>query len=99
MPATRGVDIIAHLHHDATMRTTIDLPPDLHSVLTSLAMANRKSLSQTAVELLHRGLEAPARGAAAQAGPHSVSAVTGLPQVRFARPVSAADVRALEDEA
>jgi hypothetical protein len=81
------------------MRTTIDLPPDLHSVLSSLATANRKSLSQTAVELMHRGLEAPARGAAAAGAPLNVSAVTGLPQVRFVRPVSAADVRALEDEA
>jgi hypothetical protein len=81
------------------MRTTIDVPPDLHSVLSSLATANRKSLSQTAVELMHRGLEAPARGVTTATGPHSVSTVTGLPQVRFARPVSAADVRALEDEA
>jgi hypothetical protein len=81
------------------MRTTIDLPPDLHSVLSSLATANRKSLSQTAVELMHRGLEAPARGAAMAAGPHGVSVATGLPQVRFTRAVSAADVRALENEA
>lgn len=80
------------------MRTTIDLPADLHSVLVSLATASRRSLSQTAVELLHRGLEAPTRGApAAPSG--CVSATTGLPQVRLARPVSAADVRALEDEA
>lgn len=80
------------------MRTTIDLPEDLHGVLSSLASSNRKSLSQTAVELMRRGLEVPAPGAGRPPEGRSVSAVTGLPLVRFPRAISAEDVRALDDE-
>lgn len=81
------------------MRTTIDLPIDLHSVLASLAVANRKSLSQTAVELMQRGLENAAPGASHGHKAFTVSASTGLPLVRLARAISAEDVRALDDEA
>jgi len=59
------------------MRTTVDLPPDLHSVLRSLAASNRRSFSQVAVELMRRGLEARAPGAAAT-GVQGISPVTGL---------------------
>lgn len=79
------------------MRTTIDLPQDLHHVLTSLASSTRKSLSQTAVELMQRGLASPA-DAAAQRSATAVSRVTGLPLVRFARTVTPHDVKALDDE-
>jgi hypothetical protein len=80
------------------MRTTVDLPPDLHNVLRSLAASNQRSFSQVAVELMRRGLDAQAPGTAA-AGVQSISPVTGLPQVRLPRAVSIEDVRALEDEA
>jgi hypothetical protein len=81
------------------MRTTIDLPIDLHSVLTSLASSNRSSLSQTAVALMRRGLEVPVQGAAGAAPAQAVSTVTGLPLVPLSRAISAEDVRASDDEA
>jgi hypothetical protein len=85
-------------HHDAMMRTTVDLPPDLHSVVHSLASSERCSLNKMVVELIRRGLEAQAPSAVGAAAP-SVSLATGLPLVHFPRPVSIEDVRALEDEA
>jgi hypothetical protein len=91
--------INSSLHHDAVMRTTIDLPAELHGVLTSLATSNGKTLSQTAVSLMQRGLEAQVSGTARIRAAKGVSAATGLPLVRFPRAISAHDVRALEDEA
>ena len=79
------------------MRTTIDLPPDLHRVLASLAASNRRSMSQTAVELMLSGLQARGARAVAKALPQSKR--TGLPQVRLNRVVTPEDVRALEDQA
>ena len=80
------------------MRTTVDLPPDLHNVLRSLAASNRRSFSQTAVDLIWRGLDAQPGGPADPAE-QSVSPLTGLPQVRLPRTVTLEDVRALDDEA
>jgi hypothetical protein len=79
------------------MRTTVDLPEELHRIVSSLAVHTRRSLSQTAVELIRRGLEAPdaARGTAAV----RISRVTGLPVVRSSRTITPEDVKALEDEA
>lgn len=79
------------------MRTTLDLPEDLHHVLTSLALNTRKSLSQTAVELMQRGLASPL-DAAGQRSAATVSRTTGLPLVRFARTLTPEDVKALDDE-
>ncbi len=93
-----GVDISVQLHHDAQMRTTIDLPSELHSVLTSVAASNRKSLSQTAVELMQRGLEVGASGSTPRGAAVTRSKVTGLPLVRLARTVTPEDVKALDDE-
>lgn len=45
------------------MRTTIDLPEDLHGILSSLAAHSRSSLSHTAADLIRRGLVQPARSA------------------------------------
>ena len=43
------------------MRTTVDLPEDLHRIVTSLATHTRRSLSQTAADLMRLGLAAPTR--------------------------------------
>ena len=77
------------------MRTTIDLPLDLHQIVTSLAAHTRRSLSQTASDLIRRGL------AGGKAGPSGVSVdpVTGLPVLHLSRPITPEDVKALEDEA
>ncbi|MFT4198802.1 MAG: hypothetical protein QM601_13030 [Pseudoxanthomonas sp.] len=81
------------------MRTTIDLPEDLHRIATSLARHNRRSLGQIVAELMRRGLEAPASARVAEAeAAYRISPVTGLVVVRSPRPVTDEDVKALEDE-
>ena len=47
-------------HHDAMLRTTLDLPDDLHCIAASLARHNKRSLGQIVAELLRLGLEARA---------------------------------------
>jgi hypothetical protein len=78
------------------MRTTIDLPDDLHQAVASIAAHTRRSMNQTVAELIRRGL-APAAPAAEAAG-FWLHGPTGLPQIRSPRPVTAEDVRALDDE-
>ena len=92
----KSIDIQASLHHDANMRTTIDLPEELHRILTSLATHRRSSLSQTAAELIRRGLVAPMRDP--QERGCTINSTTGLPVVHSSRPITPEDVRALEDE-
>jgi hypothetical protein len=79
------------------MRTTIDLPDDLHRIVTSLATHTRRSISSAAVELMRRGLAQQA----ADADPALVRlhASSGLPVVHVTRTVTPQDVAALEDEA
>ena len=81
------------------MRTTIDLPTDLHHAVTSIATHARKSMNQTVAELIRRGLAQPPLAAEAAASVAlRIDTQTGLPVIRSPRPVSAEDVRALEDE-
>lgn len=85
-------------HHDASMRTTIDLPEDLHRIAVAIARDSGQSLSQTVAELVRRGLTTPARIAEPAPPPYQVDRQTGLPVVRSKRTVTSEDVRALEDE-
>jgi hypothetical protein len=81
------------------MRTTIDLPPDLHDAVLSIASHSRKSMNQTVAELIRRGLAHPPVAGEAAAKPGlRIDRATGLPVIRSPRPVTAEDVRALEDE-
>jgi hypothetical protein len=81
------------------MRTTIDLPADLHYAVTSIASHARRSMNQTVAELIRRGLAHPPLAAEAAAVPGlRIDQSTGLPVIRSPRPVTAEDVRALEDE-
>lgn len=86
------------------MRTTLDIPDDLHRIATSLARHNGRSLGQVVAELMRRGLEVPAAGTSGgrmgePAAVYSISPVTGLPVVLGAsRPITDEDVKALEDE-
>jgi hypothetical protein len=81
------------------MRTTIDLPADLHHAVTSIAAHARKSMNQTVAELIRRGLAHPPLAAdAATGGGLRIDKRTGLPVFRSRRPVTAEDVRALEDD-
>jgi len=74
------------------MRTTIDLPEDLHRQALAIARDTSRSLSQTVAELVRRGL---GYGRQAELGR---SARTGLPVVRLGRVITSEDVRALDDE-
>lgn len=81
------------------MRTTIDLPTDLHQAVTSIAAHSRKSMNQTVAELIRRGLaqEPAAAGKSSKSGLR-IDPGTGLPLIRSLRPVTDEDVRALEDD-
>jgi hypothetical protein len=74
------------------VRTTIDLPDDLHRLLVAVAHDRRQTLSQTASTIL--------RGALMPEGTPRIEreSRTGLPVVRVGRVVTADDVRSLEDE-
>jgi len=74
------------------MRTTIDLPDDLHRQAMSIARDTSRSLSETVADLMRRGLvQAPG-------GEISRSAVTGLPLVRLGSTITTDQVRSLDDE-
>jgi hypothetical protein len=75
------------------MRTTIDIPEREHVLYTSLAHAQRTSLSKLLVDLARRGLES-ANGAAAP----EIDPQTGLGLFRSSRPVTLADVKSFVDE-
>lgn len=74
------------------MRTTIDLPDDLHALARSIARDRGESLSETVAALIRRGL--------GQRNTTEVerSELTGLPIVRVGRTVTLDDVRSLDDE-
>lgn len=77
------------------MRTTVDIPENLHRIASGLARHTGRSLSQAVAELMQRGLDAqPVDAAAAVLSRHPE---TGLPVARSKRPITADDVKAIED--
>lgn len=74
------------------MRTTIDLPDDLHQFAKSLAHERRQTLSDAVAEIMRRGIEGTSRFT------FSVDEETGLPLISGGRFVTNEDVRSLEDE-
>jgi Arc/MetJ family transcription regulator len=74
------------------MRTTIDLPDDLHRQAMSIARDTSRTLSETVAALMRRGLE---QGGAVKV---SRSKRTGLPTVRLGTVITSEDVRALDDD-
>jgi predicted transcriptional regulator len=82
------------MHHDAMMlglsvRTTVDLPDDLHQQALAIARDTHRTLSQTVADLIRRGLGA---------GSTARDSRTGLPLVSVGTVVTSEDVRSLEDE-
>lgn len=74
------------------MRTTIDIPDDLHKQAQAIARDTHRTLSETVVELMKRGLGS---GAPAHL---STDSRTGLPVLSVGKIVTSDDVRSLEDE-
>lgn len=74
------------------MRTTIDLPSDLHAQARAIARDSNRTLSETIADLMRRGL--------GYGTPVNVSRspATGLPVVNLGTVVTSEDVRSLEDE-
>jgi hypothetical protein len=74
------------------MRTTIDLPADLHKQALAVARDTHRTLSETvAADLIRRGLGA--------GGTAAISTdLRRLPLVSVGRVVTSEDVRSLEDE-
>ncbi|MGI9577997.1 MAG: antitoxin [Microthrixaceae bacterium] len=72
------------------MRTTIDLPDDLHDLARHMAHEQNQSMSHVIAELLRRGISQNLQ----QPG----SAARGMPVVSVGRPVTSEDVRSLDDE-
>ena len=76
------------------MRTTVDLPPDVHERAKRLADERRQSLSATLADLTLRGLASLGEPATIATDPD-----TGLPTLTLGRRVTAAEVAdALDDE-
>jgi len=74
------------------MRTTIDLPDDLHAQAVAIARDSHQSLSQAVARLIRRGLSTGA------AGDITKSPRTGLPVAHLGRTITTEDVRRLEDD-
>jgi hypothetical protein len=74
------------------MRTTLDIPDDLHAQAVAIARDTHQSLSQTIAGLIRRGLAPDGPGETGR------SARTGLPVVHVSRTITSEDVRRLEDD-
>ncbi|OBK22672.1 antitoxin [Mycobacterium asiaticum] len=75
------------------MRTTIDLPADLHMQALTIARDTGRTLNDTVVDLVRRALNSGSVAAV------STEFRTGFPLVSLGTIVTSADVRSLEDEA
>jgi hypothetical protein len=74
------------------MRTTIDIPDDLHAQAVAIARDTHRSLSQTVAALIRRGLNS------GDSGEVTTSPRTGLPVAHLGRTITSEDVRRLEDD-
>jgi hypothetical protein len=74
------------------VRTTIDLPEDLHRLAMSIARDTSRSLSETVADLMRRGLTH------GSSGEISRSETTGMPIVHLGTTITTDDVRRLEDD-
>lgn len=85
-----------HRCYDAYMRTTVDLPEDLHRQAVSIARDTHRTLSETVADLMRRGLGQGRGGNATM----SRSEVTGLPVIHLGKGkvITTEDVRSLEDD-
>jgi hypothetical protein len=74
------------------MRTTVDIPDDLHAQAVAIARDTHQSLSQTVAGLIRRGLSSGSPGEI------ETSVRTGLPVAHLGKIITSEDVRRLEDD-
>jgi hypothetical protein len=74
------------------MRTTVDLPEDLHKQALAIARDTSRTLSETVADLMRRGLR-QGRAAGLSRSPR-----TGLPVLHLGAVITSDEVRALEDD-
>jgi len=79
--------------YDAVMRTTIDLPDDLHQAATLIARDRHQTLSRTVASLLRSALAGEKHDTTIKIDPDS-----GLPTVRVGRRITAEDVAAVDED-
>jgi ABC-type Fe3+ transport system permease subunit len=79
--------------YDAQVRTTIDLPEDLHRAARSLARDRGQTMSQTVGDLMRRALIS-----GTDTEQVSIDTATGLPLVRLGKSVTTEMVRSAADE-
>ena len=75
------------------VRTTVDLPPDVHERAKRLAAERRESLSATLADLTIRGLASLGEPATVSTDP-----ITGLPVLTLGRRVTSEDVAEVLDD-
>lgn len=73
------------------MRTTIDLPDDLHQAAMLIARDRHQTLSRTVASLMRSALAGDKRQATIEVDPDS-----GLPTLSVGRPITAEDVAAVD---
>lgn len=71
------------------MRTTVDLPDDIHELARELAHQQNRTMSEVVAELIRTGLS--------PTEPVQPS-TKGMPTISVGRKVTAEDVRSLEDD-
>lgn len=74
------------------MRTTVDLPDDLHQFVRDVANDTRMSLSEVIAQLIRQAL---GRSGTATL---DTSELTGITTLSLGRTITSKDVRALDDE-
>ena len=74
------------------MRTTLDLPEDLHKQAAAIARDTSRTLSETVADLMRRGLQL------GQVADISRSPRTGLPVLHLGTVITSEDVKELEDD-
>lgn len=75
------------------MRTTIDLPDDLHQAATQIAHDRHQTLSRTVASLLRSALAGGQHGTTLEIDPDS-----GLPTMHVGRRITAEDVAAVDED-
>lgn len=89
--------MIAPTNHDSVklglgVRTTIDLPDDLHQQVLAIARDTHRTLSETVAELVRWSLRAGSTAAISR------DPRTGLPLTSVGTVVTSEDVRSFEDD-